>query len=51
MIKAAATSKRVLRCLRATKSRSVISSARKQGRDILTALTLGPDQLAVELNL
>jgi transposase len=31
--------------------RSVISSARKQGRDILTALTLGPDQLAVELKL
>ena len=31
--------------------RSVISSARKQGRDILTALTLTPGQLAVELKL
>ena len=31
--------------------RSVISSARKQGLDILEALTLGPDQLAVELKL
>ena len=31
--------------------RSVISSARKQGRHILTALTLTPGQLAVELKL
>ena len=31
--------------------RSVISSARKQGLNILKALTLAPDRLAVELNL
>jgi transposase len=31
--------------------RSVISSARKQGLDILQALTLGPNQLAVELKI
>ena len=31
--------------------RSVISSARKQGLDILRVLTLGPDRLVVELNL
>ena len=31
--------------------RSVISSARKQGLDILKALALGPERLAVELKL
>ncbi len=31
--------------------RSMISSARKQGLDILKALTLGPERLAVELKL
>ena len=31
--------------------RSVISSARKQGFNILKALTCGPERLAVELKL